>query len=369
MSRRRFLSILVAFALLMAMLALTGVGRCCRLHRRQEEARTEKQERQLRGRHEGRSGGRTRGEGQARRGSKAKSSTSRPQVAATTRPSRRSMPRRRQGQRLHQRAERLLGDHLPRRGGAAGRAQGRALGSSRRDASAHHRLDPEVPRPHRRRRGVGDRASPAQGVVVGVIDTGIWPEHPSFADDGSYCTPSNLPLDGTTFPTCDFGNTGHHPDDAPFTCNNKLIGARQVMPTYRALDRRGPGRIRLGARRRWAWNPYRVDGGRERRRGSQHLRPGARHDLRHRPACAHHRLQGPRQPGRFRIRPGSRDRPGRRGRRRRDQLLRRRRPQPDRRRRHRVPVRGRRRCLRRHLGREQRVRGRPRSAVRRRCRG
>ncbi len=71
-----------------------------------------------------------------------------------------------------------------------------------------------------------------EGVVVGVIDTGIWPEHPSFADDGSYATPSILPLGGAA---CDFGNTAHNSDDTPFTCNNKLIGARQVMPTYRAL--------------------------------------------------------------------------------------------------------------------------------------
>jgi len=74
-----------------------------------------------------------------------------------------------------------------------------------------------------------------EGVVVGVIDSGIWPEHPSFADDGSYPTPSILPLDGGTYPACDFGNVGHNVDDAPFACNNKLIGARQVMPTYRLL--------------------------------------------------------------------------------------------------------------------------------------
>jgi subtilisin family serine protease len=74
-----------------------------------------------------------------------------------------------------------------------------------------------------------------EGVVVGVIDSGIWPEHPSFADDGSYSAPAILPLDTGTFATCDFGNTAHNPDDAAFTCNNKLIGARQTMPTYRLL--------------------------------------------------------------------------------------------------------------------------------------
>jgi len=67
-----------------------------------------------------------------------------------------------------------------------------------------------------------------ENVVVGVIDTGIWPEHPSFADDGSY---SFLPAyDGLP---CEFGNTAWNPDDAPFTCNNKLLGARQMLDTYR----------------------------------------------------------------------------------------------------------------------------------------
>jgi subtilisin family serine protease len=34
--------------------------------------------------------------------------------------------------------------------------------------------------------------------------------------------------------TCDFGNTAFNPDDAPFTCNNKLIGAYNFLDTYKA---------------------------------------------------------------------------------------------------------------------------------------
>ena len=65
-----------------------------------------------------------------------------------------------------------------------------------------------------------------EGVIVGVIDSGIWPELASFADDGSYSNP------GISVP-CEFGNTAHNPADVPFSCNNKLLGARQVLDTYR----------------------------------------------------------------------------------------------------------------------------------------
>jgi len=77
--------------------------------------------------------------------------------------------------------------------------------------------------------GAYDSGINGEGVVVGVIDTGIWPEHPSFADDGSFAAPPIGPL------PCEFGNTAHNVNDAPFTCNNKLIGARQVLDTYRLL--------------------------------------------------------------------------------------------------------------------------------------
>jgi hypothetical protein len=72
--------------------------------------------------------------------------------------------------------------------------------------------------------GLGD------GELLGVIDSGIWPEHPSFADDGSY--PDAPELGGDY---CEFGNTAANPEDAAFECNDKLVGARQMLNTYRAL--------------------------------------------------------------------------------------------------------------------------------------
>jgi subtilisin family serine protease len=68
-----------------------------------------------------------------------------------------------------------------------------------------------------------------EDVVVGVIDSGIWPEHPSFADDGTYTH-----LDAYDDVPCQFGDTAYNPADRPFTCNNKLLGARDMRIAYKA---------------------------------------------------------------------------------------------------------------------------------------
>jgi hypothetical protein len=68
-----------------------------------------------------------------------------------------------------------------------------------------------------------------EDAVIGVIDTGIWPEHPSFQDTGYPASPIG------PIASCDFGNTAWNPDDAAFTCNNKLLGAYRFMATYDAV--------------------------------------------------------------------------------------------------------------------------------------
>lgn len=75
---------------------------------------------------------------------------------------------------------------------------------------------------------LGGQGSAGEGIIVGIVDTGIWPEHPSFTDPDlsgkAYTAPAGWrglcvpPLDTST----------------PITCTNKLIGARLFLDTYKA---------------------------------------------------------------------------------------------------------------------------------------
>ena len=77
---------------------------------------------------------------------------------------------------------------------------------------------------------LGGQASAGEGVIVGVLDTGIWPEHPSLADPDPGGKPY-APPPGAARP-CQF-NIGGNPGPA-VSCSNKLIGARRFMATYDA---------------------------------------------------------------------------------------------------------------------------------------
>ncbi|AYF99137.1 S8 family serine peptidase [Protaetiibacter intestinalis] len=72
---------------------------------------------------------------------------------------------------------------------------------------------------------LGGRDKAGKGVIVGVIDTGIWPEHPMLADNG-------LPKPAGGPWACEFGQGG----DAAFACNDKLVGAYAFLDTYQSLN-------------------------------------------------------------------------------------------------------------------------------------
>ncbi len=68
-------------------------------------------------------------------------------------------------------------------------------------------------------RQFGGNANAGLGVIVGVVDTGFWPESPSFAALPEP-RPDQAVIDGKWHGECVEG------DEEPVTCNNKVIGAR-----------------------------------------------------------------------------------------------------------------------------------------------
>jgi hypothetical protein len=77
---------------------------------------------------------------------------------------------------------------------------------------------------------LGGRPNAGAGVIYGNLDSGVWPEHPSFADQGNLGAPP--PTEDGTARTCDFGDNPLTPANDPFACNHKLIGGRPFLATY-----------------------------------------------------------------------------------------------------------------------------------------
>jgi len=75
---------------------------------------------------------------------------------------------------------------------------------------------------------LGGSASAGSNVTVGVIDTGLWPEHPMLSPTGV-----SAPAGGIK--GCQFGSGSDAAHvGQPFACNNKVVGAYAFMATYMA---------------------------------------------------------------------------------------------------------------------------------------
>ncbi|CAI5949504.1 unnamed protein product [Closterium sp. NIES-64] len=70
---------------------------------------------------------------------------------------------------------------------------------------------------------LGGQSKAGEGTVVGIIDSGIWPEHASFSDKGMR---SKLPA----------GWKGKCEQSSSFRCNNKVIGAKAFYAGFQQLS-------------------------------------------------------------------------------------------------------------------------------------
>ncbi|WP_275527280.1 S8 family serine peptidase [Herbidospora mongoliensis] len=79
---------------------------------------------------------------------------------------------------------------------------------------------------------LGGAPSSGKGVIVGILDSGAWPEHPQFG--GASLPEPPAKADGTAR-TCDFGDNPLTPAADVFACNNKLISGQPFLDTYNAV--------------------------------------------------------------------------------------------------------------------------------------
>ena len=79
----------------------------------------------------------------------------------------------------------------------------------------------------------GGQSLAGHGVIFGDLDSGVWPEHPSFADNPALGDPPPK-ADGTPR-ECNYGDNPLTPAADPFVCNHKLIGGEPFLDSYNAI--------------------------------------------------------------------------------------------------------------------------------------
>jgi len=78
----------------------------------------------------------------------------------------------------------------------------------------------------------GGQALAGKGVIFADLDSGLWPEHPSFADRPALGNPPAAPSGSPR--ACAFGDNPLTSVNDPFVCNRKLIGGQPSLATYNA---------------------------------------------------------------------------------------------------------------------------------------
>ncbi|MBA2426476.1 MAG: S8 family serine peptidase, partial [Actinobacteria bacterium] len=73
-------------------------------------------------------------------------------------------------------------------------------------------------------KSISGSSTSGEGVIVGVLDSGVWPEHPSFKDPG-------IDKPRGSF-ACEFGDGSDPALGDSFACNDKLIGAYAFTDGY-----------------------------------------------------------------------------------------------------------------------------------------
>ena len=79
----------------------------------------------------------------------------------------------------------------------------------------------------------GGQSLAGHGVIFGDLDSGVWPEHPSFADNPALGSPPPAPGGGVR--VCDFGDNPLTGAVDVFACNSKLIGGQPFIDSYNAF--------------------------------------------------------------------------------------------------------------------------------------